>query len=147
MDLAIAVHIANGNKDYCDFYRPFPGNTVPMFRVPTVIACFTYFMSEVPQLFPKLRWGFIEASSEWIPWIYREVESRYQATGKKVSPKTYFKITTFLSPARRTTTFRVYLTFPGSTVWSSEPITDTPIRQARWMQSQSSMSLKGSLPR
>jgi predicted TIM-barrel fold metal-dependent hydrolase len=85
MDLAIAVHIANGNKDYCDFYRPFPGNTVPMFRVPTVIACFTYFMSEVPQLFPKLRWGFIEASSEWIPWIYREVEIRYQATRRKFS--------------------------------------------------------------
>lgn len=85
MDLAIAVHIANGNKDYCDLYRPFPGNTVAMFRVPTVIACFTYFMSEVPQLFPKLRWGFIEASSEWIPWIYREVEIRYQATRRKFS--------------------------------------------------------------
>jgi len=83
--LAIAVHIANGNKDYCDFYRPFPANTVPMFRVPTIIACFTYFMSEVPQLFPKLRWGFIEASSEWIPWIYREVEIRYRATGRKFS--------------------------------------------------------------
>src|SRR5713226_7075279 len=83
LDMAIAVHIANGNRDYCDLYRSSPASPVPMFRMPTVAACFTYLMSEVPQLFPKLRWGFIEASSEWIPWIYREVEIRYRSTGRK----------------------------------------------------------------
>ena len=39
----------------------------------------------MPQLFPKLRWGFIEASAAWIPWIYREVEIRYRSTGRKFS--------------------------------------------------------------
>jgi predicted TIM-barrel fold metal-dependent hydrolase len=85
LDMAIAVHIANGNRDYCDLYRSTPASPVPMFRVPTVAACFSHLMSEVPQLFPKLRWGFIEASAEWIPWIYREVEIRYRATGRKFS--------------------------------------------------------------
>ena len=85
LDMAIAVHIANGNRDYCDLYRFSPASAVPMFRVPTVVSCFTYLMSDLPQLFPKLRWGFIEASAEWIPWIYREVEIRYRATGRKFS--------------------------------------------------------------
>jgi predicted TIM-barrel fold metal-dependent hydrolase len=83
LDMAIAVHIANGNRDYCDLYRSTPANPVLMFRMPTVAACFTHLMSEVPRLFPKLRWGFIEASAEWIPWIYREVKIRYRSTGRK----------------------------------------------------------------
>ncbi len=85
LDMAIAVHIANGNRDYCDLYRSSPGSPVPMFRFPTVAACFTHLMSEVPRLFPKLRWGFIEASAAWIPWIYREVAIRYRSTGRKFS--------------------------------------------------------------
>jgi hypothetical protein len=26
-------------------------------------------MSEIHDLFPKLRFGFIEASAQWVPWI------------------------------------------------------------------------------
>ncbi|MSP38460.1 MAG: hypothetical protein EXR70_08225 [Deltaproteobacteria bacterium] len=85
LDMAIAVHIANGNRDYCDLYRSTPASPVAMFRVPTVAACFSHFMSEVTQLIPKLHWGFIEASAEWIPWIYREVEIRYRSTGRQFS--------------------------------------------------------------
>jgi predicted TIM-barrel fold metal-dependent hydrolase len=82
LDMPIAVHIANGNADNCDLYRQAPGNRFAMFRIPTVAACFTLFMSEVPQAFPKLRWGFIEASAQWVPWIHREVAARYKLAGK-----------------------------------------------------------------
>ena len=39
-------------------------------------------MSEVPKVFPKLRWGFIEASAQWVPWIDREAAIRYRAAGR-----------------------------------------------------------------
>ena len=82
LDLAIAVHIANGNPENNDLYRMTPGGRFAQFRVPTVTSCFTLLMSEIPAQFPKLRWGFIEASAQWVPWIYREVAIRYRVAGR-----------------------------------------------------------------
>jgi predicted TIM-barrel fold metal-dependent hydrolase len=47
-------------------------------------------MSELPQQFPKLRWGFIEASAQWVPWVYREVAIRYRVAGREL-PKNFFE--------------------------------------------------------
>jgi predicted TIM-barrel fold metal-dependent hydrolase len=88
LDMAVAVHIANGNAAHCDLVRHFPGsarlNGFAMFRAPTVLACFLLLMSELPQVFPTLRWGFIEASAQWVPWIYKEVLRRYETQGKQL---------------------------------------------------------------
>lgn len=83
LDMAMAVHIANGNPDYCDLYRHTPGSTMLMFRMPTVAACFILLMGEVPRVFPKLRWGFIETSAQWVPWIYHEAAIRYKGAGRE----------------------------------------------------------------
>ncbi len=82
LDMPIAVHIANGNPDNADLYRLAPAGRFAQFRVPTVTACFDLIMSEVPKTFPMLRWGFIEASAQWVPWIYREAAIRYRAAGR-----------------------------------------------------------------
>ena len=81
LELAIAIHAANANPDHCDLYRLASGAPFALFRVPTVTACFILLMSEVPREFPKLRWGFIEASAQWVPWVYREAAIRYRANG------------------------------------------------------------------
>jgi hypothetical protein len=39
-------------------------------------------VSELPQKFPLLRWGFIEASAQWGPWVAHEARRRYEASGK-----------------------------------------------------------------
>jgi predicted TIM-barrel fold metal-dependent hydrolase len=82
LDMAIAVHIANGNPDNCDLYRLAPAGRMAQFRAPTVIACFNHLMSELPRLFPQLRWGFIEASAQWISWVYKEAAIRYKRAGR-----------------------------------------------------------------
>ena len=89
LDMAVAVHIANGNPVNCDTYRPTAAGRFAMFRAPTVTSCLGLIMSEIPQVFPNLRWGFIEASSQWVPWIYLESENRYQAAGREF-PKDLF---------------------------------------------------------
>jgi uncharacterized protein len=87
LDMAIAVHIANGNPANCELWRYLPGsrrlNGFALFRAPTVLACFVLLLSDVPHLFPHLRWGFIEASAQWVPWIYNEAARRYEAEGKR----------------------------------------------------------------
>jgi predicted TIM-barrel fold metal-dependent hydrolase len=39
-------------------------------------------VSELPSVFPKLRWGFIETCAQWIPWIYNEAVLRHKRLGK-----------------------------------------------------------------
>ena len=82
LDMAIAVHIANGNPDNADLYRLAPAGRFAQFRVPTVTACYDVIMSGLHEAFPKLRWGFIEASAQWVPWIYREAKIRYRVANR-----------------------------------------------------------------
>ncbi len=87
LNLAVAVHIANGNPETCELWRYFPGsfrlNGFALFRAPTAVACFMLLMSELPRVFPNLRWGFIEASAQWVPWICHEAARRYEVEGKQ----------------------------------------------------------------
>lgn len=84
LDMAIAVHIANGNPWLCDLYRhPVAvASTLHRFRVPTVAAFNDVLLSEVPRIFPKLRWGFVEASSQWLPWVLLEARKRFKTLGR-----------------------------------------------------------------
>ncbi len=83
LDMAIAVHIANGNPRLDELYRhPVRlGAFFHRFRMPTVAGFAYVLFSELPDLFPKLRWGFIEASAQWLPWILHEARNRFRTRG------------------------------------------------------------------
>jgi predicted TIM-barrel fold metal-dependent hydrolase len=49
-------------------------------------------MSEVPKTFPALRWGFVEASAQWIPWVVNEAVRRSGTKGFPKNPCKEFKI-------------------------------------------------------
>lgn len=80
LNMAIAIHIANGSPWLADLYNhPVRiAATLHKFRVPTVGAFNDVLLSEIPQVFPKLRWGFIEASSQWLPWVLHEAKNRFK---------------------------------------------------------------------
>ena len=81
LDMAIAIHIANGSAWFSSLcHHPVTvAANFHSFRIPTVGAFSDLLLSEVPEVFPKLRWGFIEASSQWLPWMLHEVRNRYRA--------------------------------------------------------------------
>jgi uncharacterized protein len=84
LDMAIAVHIANASPAIVDVLKS-PDDLAPtfgMFRAPTVVSCHSLIMSEIPKAFPNLRWAFIEASAQWVPWIVHETRGRYQSQGR-----------------------------------------------------------------
>ena len=83
LDMAVAIHIANGNPGNCDLWRGTPANRFAMFRAQTVISCFNFLVSDLPNTFPRLRWGFIETAAQWIPWVYQEAVLRYRRLGRK----------------------------------------------------------------
>ncbi|HLY67703.1 MAG TPA: amidohydrolase family protein [Chloroflexota bacterium] len=66
LDMPIAVHIANGNPGNVDLVRV---SRSWQFRLPTLGGCIAYLQSEIAELFPRLRVGFIEAGAQWLPWV------------------------------------------------------------------------------
>ena len=48
-------------------------------------SCYALIMSEIPRLFPKLRWGFIEVSSQWVPWVVHEAVRRSLGSKQPIS--------------------------------------------------------------
>ena len=85
LDMPIAVHIGNGNPELTRLLRtryPTMGGWA-MTRVPAVVAAMAILTSSVTENFPTLRWGVIEASAAWIPWLCHEVQRR---TGRPFGP-------------------------------------------------------------
>jgi predicted TIM-barrel fold metal-dependent hydrolase len=41
-------------------------------------------LSEIHEQFPKLRFGFIEASAQWVPWVMHEAKNRFKTMGRKL---------------------------------------------------------------
>ncbi|HEY7165640.1 MAG TPA: amidohydrolase family protein [Candidatus Binatia bacterium] len=86
LDMAIAIHIANGNAWLNDLYGNHPvriATTFHRFRIPTVGAFNDIMMSEIHEVFPRLRFGFIEASAQWVPWVMHEAKNRFKTLGRK----------------------------------------------------------------
>jgi predicted TIM-barrel fold metal-dependent hydrolase len=84
LDMPIAVHIANGCVMLNELYLQHPqiaAYNFARFRVPTITTFTDVLFSEIPRVFPKLRWGFIEAGAQWLPWILREARSRFALIG------------------------------------------------------------------
>jgi len=94
LGMTIAVHIANGSPQLMDQFKPRYDKMggFAQFRIPTVITCLSLMMSEVPQRFPKLRWAFVEASSQWVPWVVNEAVRRSGTKGFPKNPCKEFNI-------------------------------------------------------
>lgn len=96
LDMAMAIHIANASPGLRDFLlsRYDKGGGMAPFRLPTIMTCFSLMMSEVPQVFPNLRWGFIESSAQWVPWIVNETKRRSSTVDKEIpeNPFRAFKV-------------------------------------------------------
>ena len=101
LDMAIVVHAANANSAICALFRSFPGsrlgNAFAIFRNPIAFACLGLMTGEILQVFPKLRWGFIEASSQWIPWVWHEAAGCMHLEGKELPEDPFHEYNIFVS--------------------------------------------------
>ena len=112
LDMAVAVHIANGSPQLMDQFKPRYDKMggFAQFRIPTVITCLSLMMSEVPKQFPKLRWAFVEASAQWVPWVVKEATD---APAPKAFPNRRLKNSISTSPRKPMTTSTTCCATPG----------------------------------
>lgn len=86
LDLPICIHAAIGNAYMHDV---FPEDAVLwLFKVPGITAFHNIISARLPQRFPKLRWGFIELSSQWVPYLLHDIVRRAQMRGEGLDPAT-----------------------------------------------------------
>ncbi len=83
LDMAIGVHIANGNPWMLDLLgQRNSGGAFWKFRLATVGAFHSVVMSGLPERFPTLRMGFLEASAQWLPYVLKDLKRRLAAQGR-----------------------------------------------------------------
>ena len=75
MDLPICVHSATNSMTSYGLYHNDPGFN--RFKLPTVGTLHSLLWNEVPARFPGLRWGFVEITSQWIPYLLNDLSLRY----------------------------------------------------------------------
>jgi predicted TIM-barrel fold metal-dependent hydrolase len=80
LDLAVCIHSANGSFLHHDFFAE--DTTFTKFKLTIVGAFHTLLEKEIPRRFPNVRWGFVEASAQWVPYVLNDLSDRFRRQGR-----------------------------------------------------------------
>src|SRR5262245_2780888 len=80
LDLPVCVHSANGSFLHHDFFAD--DTTFTKFKLAVIGACHTLLEKEIPKKFPKVRWGFVEVSAQWVPYVLNDLADRCRRKGQ-----------------------------------------------------------------
>ena len=75
LDLAVCQH---AGLDSENLYRFYQGSAFNRFKLSGVGAFHHLLWTRTPEKFPKVRWGFIELSAQWVPYALNDLELRYK---------------------------------------------------------------------
>ena len=91
LDLPVCVHIGSASPSYGAIANAKSGTrNVIGNSMPTLIAFAALTMSDVPARFPGLRFGFIEAASEWVPYAVHRCRKMLSHYGIRDTTETLF---------------------------------------------------------
>jgi len=82
LDMPVCVHSATGSFTTHDFFEGECGFN--RFKLAVVGAFHTVLFDGVTQRFPKLKFGFIEVSAQWIPYALHDIARRLQRRKKTI---------------------------------------------------------------
>ena len=82
LDLPICVHAGTNSTAIHDLYEGETGFS--RFKLPVVGTFHSLLMEGTPALFPKIRWGFVEVSAQWVPYALNDLRLRFQKMGRPI---------------------------------------------------------------
>ncbi len=80
LDMPVCVHSANGSFIHHEFFNE--DTTFTKFKLAVVGAFHTIFEKELPKKFPRVRWGFVEVSAQWVPYVLNDLADRFRRQGR-----------------------------------------------------------------
>lgn len=111
LDMPVCVHAATGNFAVHDLFPSDPG--LWRFKVPGITAFHALLFQGVPQKFPTLRFGFIELSSQWVPYALHDLTRRFEKRGKIVDKKSVMRENRFYVACQTDDDIPYVLTYAG----------------------------------
>ena len=81
LDLALCIHAGNNSPTAHDF---FIDSSFMLFKLAVINSFHGLIMENVPSMFPKARWGFVEVSAQWIPYVFNDISLRLRKRGKRL---------------------------------------------------------------
>lgn len=91
LDLTICIHTGSGSRHLMQLFDVERNRTFAHNRVLPVVAFRDLVANRIPESFPKLRWGFIEAAASWVPYIFHVLRRSVRADLKNQNPQELFR--------------------------------------------------------
>ncbi|NQU71961.1 MAG: amidohydrolase family protein [Rhodospirillales bacterium] len=79
LGLAVCPHSATNSFLMYDLYHDDPGFN--KFKLATIGAAHSLMWHGIPEKFPKINWGFVEVSAQWIPYLLNDLGIRLRRRG------------------------------------------------------------------
>jgi aminocarboxymuconate-semialdehyde decarboxylase len=74
LGLPICVHTGQSSRYLNNFFDLELNGTFAASQLPPVIGFRDLVASEIPEKFPRLKFGFLEASASWVPYLYHHLK-------------------------------------------------------------------------
>ncbi len=75
LNMPICIHAGVGSTVLADTYN-YPETVFSLTKLPAVGCFHSLVMSDVPDRFPELRFGLIETSASWVPYVLHDIPPR-----------------------------------------------------------------------
>jgi uncharacterized protein len=77
LDMPVCIHAGNGSFLIEDLYAA-DGAAISRSKLPALGAIHDIILSGLPERFPRLRFGMIETSASWVPYLCHDLEARLE---------------------------------------------------------------------
>jgi predicted TIM-barrel fold metal-dependent hydrolase len=82
LNIPICVHSGSNSYQLHDFYENESGFN--KFKLVNIGAFHSLVYDDIPAKFPELRWGFIELSAQWVPYVIHDLAKRFEKKGRRL---------------------------------------------------------------
>jgi predicted TIM-barrel fold metal-dependent hydrolase len=82
LDLPVCFHSGNNSIVHHDFFTE--DTTFTKFKLAVVGAFHSLLEKNLPSKFPDVRWGFVEVSAQWVPYVCHDLRYRFLRLGRRM---------------------------------------------------------------
>lgn len=82
VNLPICIHASTGGFQWVELFERESG--FAKFKLSVLTAFHALVHDGIPSMFPRLRFGFIEVRSQWLPYLYHELAKRFEKSSKPI---------------------------------------------------------------
>jgi uncharacterized protein len=97
LDLPICIHTAAGCPAWTNVFTIERNSSFPHIRLLPLVAFRDLVHNRIPEQFPKVRWGFIEAGASWVPYVFHNLQRQFKDDPSRYGPKLFDEYNFFVA--------------------------------------------------